>query len=92
MKFILVIVLVIVLINVLVLVIVHEFYSICSHTTVVLVTCHSIIINLEMKDNHEKYASETMLKHFLVTSYLVVSQLKYRSFILVYIFFKKLKV
>ena len=78
-----VIVLVIVIINVLVLVKVHEFYSICSYTTVVLVMCHSIIINLEIKGNHEKCASETMLKQFLVTSYLVVSQLKYRSFILI---------
>ena len=28
--------------------------------------CHSIIINLEINGNHEKYASETMLKQFLV--------------------------
>ena len=48
----------------------------------VLVICHSILINLEIKCNRENYASETFLKQFLVTSYLVVSQLKYWSFIL----------
>ena len=45
--------------------------------------CHSILINLEIKCNHENYASETFLKQFLVTSYLVVSQLKYWSFIFI---------
>ena len=49
----------------------------------VLVICHSILINLEIKGNHENYASETFLKQLLVTSYLVVSQLEYRSFILI---------
>ena len=42
---------------------------------IVLVIRHSILINLEIKGNHENYASETMLKQFLVTSYLVVNQL-----------------
>ena len=50
---------------------------------IVLVICHSILINLEIKGNHENYASETMLKQLLVTSHLVVSQLKYRSLILI---------
>ena len=49
----------------------------------VLVICHSILINLEIKSNHENYASETFMKQFLATSYLVVSQLKYWSFILI---------
>ena len=49
----------------------------------VLVIRYSILINLEIKSNHENYASKTFLKQFLVTSYLVVGQLKYRSFILI---------
>ena len=42
---------------------------------IVLVIRHSIFINFEIKGNHENYASETMLKQFLVTSFLVVNQL-----------------
>ena len=41
---------------------------------IVLMICHSILINLEIKGNPENYASETMLKQFLVASYLVVSR------------------
>ena len=37
---------------------------------IVLVIFRSILINLEIKGNHEKYASEAMLKQFLVASYL----------------------
>ena len=69
-----------------------NFIVFVVYTTVVLVMCHSIIINLEINSNHEKYASKTVLKQFLVTSYLVVSQFKYRSFILIYLVLKKLKV
>ena len=50
---------------------------------IVLVICHSILINLKIKGNHENYASETMSKQLLVTSHLVVSQLQYRLFILI---------
>ena len=50
---------------------------------IVLEMCHSILINLEINGNHENYASEAFLKQFLVTSYLVVGQLKYWSFILI---------
>ena len=32
----------------------------------VLLICHLILINSEIKGNHENYASETMLKQFLV--------------------------
>ena len=50
---------------------------------IVLVICHLILINFEINGNHENYASEAFLKQFLVISYLVVGQLKYRSFILI---------
>ena len=77
-----VIVLVIVIITVLVLVVVHEFYS--NYIYGISDTSFNLNkINLEIKGNHEHYASKTFLKQFLVTSYLVVGQLKYRSFILV---------
>ena len=49
-------------------VIVREFYSNYSYSTSDL-RCHSILMNLEIKGNHEYYASVTMLKQFLVTSY-----------------------
>ena len=55
----------------------------------VLVICHSILINLEIEGNHENYASETFMKQFLVTSYLVISQFKYWSFILISIYRSK---
>ena len=32
---------------------------------IVLVICHSILINLEINRNHKNYAFETMLKQFL---------------------------
>ena len=39
-------------------------------------------INKFGNQGYDNYASETMLKQFLVTSYLVVSQLKYKAFLL----------
>ena len=58
MKFIFVIVLVIVIVTVLILVIVREFIT---SIVIVLVICHSILLNLEIKGDHENYAFETSL-------------------------------